>query len=348
MAASPLPPSSGVHRRFSPAARIVGVDGDVVWTSGEELVNVMLPRRMLPLGRRSQSDDGGAGDGQTPGLSLGTVTCPPDSCSAGANEKKRVASSSTCGWVLPDFRRRSTTSSSRAFAATCSASSAGGGYILTDFLGFGTSTINFLSCGMFPFESSEEGGGYFGNLASNPTAVSTICVPMWQQSIQGKCNSMLGKISMNIAYLDDPTAAPSWQPWWSSSDAVTWDWFDTSPGISRGRAGGISQAFYGPNAAGEHGGYWYIVAEGYGVVPSFQQCSITFSGSVLPPNSKWDSIPDGPDGPALGGGAPIVGTFNGWGVEKIFIHDDPDIAIPESNYHPNPTGIIPAEVVKRG
>ena len=32
-------------------ARIVGMDGNVVWTSGEELVNVTLPRRAL-LGKR--------------------------------------------------------------------------------------------------------------------------------------------------------------------------------------------------------------------------------------------------------------------------------------------------------
>ena len=87
-------------------ARIVGMDGDVVWTSGEELVNVTLPRRAL-LGKRQSVADAEDG-GQTPGLSLGTLTCPPDSCSSGADETSggnaKRATSSTCGWVLPDFR----------------------------------------------------------------------------------------------------------------------------------------------------------------------------------------------------------------------------------------------------
>ena len=55
--------------------------------------------------------------------------------------------------------------------------------LLTGRLGLGTDTVNFLSCDEFPFASSEEGGAYFGNLATSPTAISTLCVPIWQQSI---------------------------------------------------------------------------------------------------------------------------------------------------------------------
>ena len=35
----------------------------------------------------------------------------------------------------------------------------------------------------------------------------------------------------------------------------------------------------------------YDQSEGYGLVPTFQKCSVTFTGAVPPPNSKRDSMP---------------------------------------------------------
>jgi len=39
------------------------------------------------------------------------------------------------------------------------------------------------------FASVEEGGTYFGTLPQNPSAVGVTCAPVWQQDIQGGCNS---------------------------------------------------------------------------------------------------------------------------------------------------------------
>ena len=255
--------------------------------------------------------------------------------------------------------------------------------LITGQLGLGTNTVNFLSCDEFPFASSEEGGGYFGNLATGATAVSTMCVPVWQQNIQGRCNSLLSGMQTNVAYFDDPTATPNWQPWSSGNT----NWFRTGAGqwqrlalypAQIPQATDISSAFYGPNTAGQYGGYFLkrnftmglaepsqasqpwgaqtpaswasggqsssVITDifcaintfgqndiyqlptyngycfnglwdnevGYGIVPKFQPCTITFTGAVPPPNSKRDSMPSsepGTDGP-------IIGTFNGWGVQS--------------------------------
>ena len=77
------------------------------------------------------------------------------------------------------------------------------------------------------------------------------------------------------------------------------------------------------------------------------------------------------------GESPVVGTFNGWGVEsereqpfprprprprpqlsdhvlinsvspEIVMSDDLDTEIPAPGYRPDPVGMMPAEVVKRG
>nr|POE90696.1 chitinase-3-like protein 1 [Quercus suber] len=50
---------------------------------------------------------------------------------------------------------------------------------------------DLTSCDEFPFGSAEEGGNFFrfdANQRNNPTAT---CVPVWQQSLQGNCNSRL-------------------------------------------------------------------------------------------------------------------------------------------------------------
>lgn len=49
--------------------------------------------------------------------------------------------------------------------------------------------ISLTSCDEFPIASSEEGGSFFPTLPQNPTGVSTSCVPVWQQSLQGNCHS---------------------------------------------------------------------------------------------------------------------------------------------------------------
>jgi hypothetical protein len=47
-----------------------------------------------------------------------------------------------------------------------------------------------VSCDEFPFAGSEEGGGYLRTLATNPTNTEATCVPAWQNTAQGNCNSM--------------------------------------------------------------------------------------------------------------------------------------------------------------
>ena len=45
------------------------------------------------------------------------------------------------------------------------------------------------SCDEFPFASTEEGGGFYRTLATNPRNPSAVCVPAWQNTLQGNCNS---------------------------------------------------------------------------------------------------------------------------------------------------------------
>ncbi|KAJ6024671.1 hypothetical protein N7540_005468 [Penicillium herquei] len=46
-----------------------------------------------------------------------------------------------------------------------------------------------VSCDEFPIASSEEGGSYFASLPQNPSSLEVQCVPVWQQNLQGNCNS---------------------------------------------------------------------------------------------------------------------------------------------------------------
>ena len=55
----------------------------------------------------------------------------------------------------------------------------------------GDKTIE-ISCDEFPFASSEEGGNYYQTLPVNPTAPQLTCVPAWQNTLQGNCNSKSG------------------------------------------------------------------------------------------------------------------------------------------------------------
>lgn len=97
-----------------------------------------------------------------------------------------------------------------------------------------TGTISgfpLVSCDEFPIASTEEGGSYFGRLPNNPTAIATTCVPDWQQNLQGNCHKLLGRISTNVAYPDDPTAAANWQRWGSGSGTTrNDDWISVTTG----------------------------------------------------------------------------------------------------------------------
>ena len=46
-----------------------------------------------------------------------------------------------------------------------------------------------LSCDEFPFASSEEGGKFLSTRDRNPITAQKTCVPAWQNSLQGNCNS---------------------------------------------------------------------------------------------------------------------------------------------------------------
>jgi hypothetical protein len=105
-----------------------------------------------------------------------------------------------------------------------------------------------VTCDEFPFASSQEGGwGWATNLGNaalypaNPLGVTRTCVPEWQNSAQGNCNSMflivpllraalffarsadvnvglLSKINTDVEYFNDPdTPNPggpaAWYPW---------------------------------------------------------------------------------------------------------------------------------------
>ena len=306
-------------------ARIVGMDGDVLWTSGEDMINVTLPRRGLAKRQASEAETND--DGQSPDFSLGTLTCPPDSCSSNSGGSAKRATSNTCGWVLPDLRyssnffgdqqlfgyqpgqqaitkgiatnvqnfftgRQIPLSGSSSIALTwdpagqnarrdfaCSVPEGTFGtsycavdnYLLSAQLGIPAGdTIGFTSCDEFPFASSEEGGKYFGTQGVGATSVSTLCVPTWQQTLQGKCNGLMGGVQTNVNYFDDPTAAVNWQVWGAAGTSRTAmaaggtnpDWF--SGGWQREalydfripQANGISNAFYGPDAQGRYGGYF--------------------------------------------------------------------------------------------
>ena len=78
----------------------------------------------------------------------------------------------------------------------------------------------YVSCDEFPFAGSEEGGDYYGNVVSDPTGAQVACVPVWQQNLQGACNSMISTLATNVAYADDPNSAANWQFW--GSDNTDW------------------------------------------------------------------------------------------------------------------------------
>lgn len=48
-----------------------------------------------------------------------------------------------------------------------------------------------ISCDEFPFAGTEEGGNFLRTLNQNPGEAQTTCVPAWQNTLQGNCNSKL-------------------------------------------------------------------------------------------------------------------------------------------------------------
>ena len=98
-----------------------------------------------------------------------------------------------------------------------------------------------LSCDEFPFASSEEGGNFLSTLNSNPTTAQRTCVPAWQNTLQGNCNSeflvhsvlrhrlsltfspeVLNKVQTNVLY-GQPGGGENFVQWDNPS------WLSTGP-----------------------------------------------------------------------------------------------------------------------
>ncbi|KAK0717316.1 hypothetical protein B0T26DRAFT_675641 [Lasiosphaeria miniovina] len=202
--------------------------------------------------------------------------------------------------------------------------------IYTTAVGLSTG-VALVSCDEYPLASAEEGGGYFGTLANSVTAISTLCVPVWQQTLQDNCNGLMSGLSTNVAYLTTPQPRPTGS---SGATAAPWGRLATYPGQIP-QAAGISSAVYGPNAAGEYGGY--------GNVPAFSKCTVIFSGLAPAPNSKRDE--NGAEVEAED--EEIVGRFNGWGVKRVIIHEDAEDSIPAPGFVPDPSHLMAAEILRK-
>lgn len=98
-------------------ARIIGMDGQMLWSSEAEIVNITLANSSKSrqgagaLCKRDDSEAEETDNSSSAEFSLGTLTCPATECDAGDGEDSDNDSSavsrratSTCGWVLPDFR----------------------------------------------------------------------------------------------------------------------------------------------------------------------------------------------------------------------------------------------------
>ncbi|KAI0197886.1 hypothetical protein F4808DRAFT_473454 [Astrocystis sublimbata] len=94
-------------------------------------------------------------------------------------------------------------------------------------------TRNLVNCDEFPFASTEEGGyGWAGNVfPAAPQGVTRTCVPEWQNTLQGNCNSLLNNIETNVEYFNDaadPTGSDpereSFQSWNSNAWNTKGSW----------------------------------------------------------------------------------------------------------------------------
>ncbi|KAF7536258.1 hypothetical protein G7054_g4665 [Neopestalotiopsis clavispora] len=298
--------SSPAPKKLLAQARIIGMDGEMLWSSDTEMVNITLADVQSSGGMYKRDDS----EAEKP-------TILATECAAGDDEDDTESSvakraTSTCGWVLPDFRyncqvfsdNQLTNSANgqstlipgictnvqkfftsralstnglaltweptentdrRDFACGSSACAVQQTIYLRD-VGMQTGTISgfpLVSCDEFPIASTEEGGSYFGRLPNNPTAIATTCVPDWQQNLQGNCHKLLGRISTNVAYPDDPTAAANWQRWGSGSGTTrNDDWISVTTGGFQRYATYLATIPQAPNMGATQygtartGGYW--------------------------------------------------------------------------------------------
>lgn len=237
-----------------------------------------------------------------------------------------------------------------------------------------------------------------GSRQTNPQAVNALCVPAWQQTLQGNCNKMLSGLETNVG----STQTPQWKQWslsaWLNPNTA---WQSTTTYNSETpQAPGISDATYGPNS-GSYGGYewrraftfglanpqgpadghawasqalqsWeykdgtrngndatqvacaintfgqsetYRISTddpnfnynglcynpsprqlnrplGFGVVPSYSKCKISFQGSTFPTKRS-------------------IGSFNGWEIESIEMDPEPVVELPEDYEPPADEPLMP-------
>lgn len=90
-----------------------------------------------------------------------------------------------------DTTRRSETCLDTAYYDLLSNGKKGGSYCAATNEQYKTTigtTLDVTSCDEFPPASVEEGGNWYGDV---PNAPALLCAPVWQQNIQGNCNSKL-------------------------------------------------------------------------------------------------------------------------------------------------------------
>ncbi|KAJ5946733.1 hypothetical protein N7454_003572, partial [Penicillium verhagenii] len=115
------------------------------------------------------------------------------------------------------------------------------------------SSTEVVSCDEFPMASSEEGGNFFPTLPTNPTPQGVKCVPVYQQTLQGKCHTLLSGIKANI----NATGDANWQTWGSGDANPGWTSLSAAwQGLAHydsyiPQAAGITKAQYNNG----HGGY---------------------------------------------------------------------------------------------
>ena len=113
-----------------------------------------------------------------------------------------------------------------------------------------------LSCDEFPFAAVEEGGDYYTTIPNNPSVAQKTCVPAWQNTLQGNCNSesqllsvnpsicradrsiteILSNLQTNVAYFERQIrgdTAENWVTWSTSNSDNTWV---TSGNVFNGQA----------------------------------------------------------------------------------------------------------------
>jgi hypothetical protein len=100
-----------------------------------------------------------------------------------------TATSWTLTWEPADLKRRRRRS---CLAGYCkSDNEARLDTVWADSSGKKSSKDMLTNCDEFPFASAEEGGpDFYGLYPAKSTGTTRTCVPIWQNSMQGQCNSM--------------------------------------------------------------------------------------------------------------------------------------------------------------